>query len=106
MLITVAAVIIVAYFFPRLVWYKNLGSALAAGFLLGAVNALVRPLLVLLTFPLTILTLGFFLIFINGFLLWVVSAAIPGFYIQGFAGAIGGAILITVITWVLSHLLL
>ncbi len=106
MLINVAAVMIVAYFIPQLLWVKNLGSALAGGFLLGLVHALIRPILVLLTLPLTIATLGLFLLVINGFLLWLVSAVIPGFYVHGFVGAIGGSILITLITWILSHLLL
>ncbi len=101
-----AAVIIVAYFIPQLVSVKNLGSALAGGFFLGVVNALIRPILVLLTLPLTILTLGLFLLVINGFILWLVSAVIPGFYVHGIAGAIGGSVLITLINWVLSHLLL
>ncbi len=95
-----------AYFFPRLVWFKNLGSALTAGVLLGAVNALVRPVLILLTLPLTIVTFGLFLLIINGFILWLVSAAVPGFYVQGLTGAIGGSILMTAISWILSHLLL
>ncbi len=97
---------LVAHFFPRLVSYNHLGSALAGALLLGVVNALIRPVLVLFTLPLTILTLGLFLLVINGFLLWMVSAVVPGFYVGGFAGAIGGSVLITLITWVLSHLLL
>jgi putative membrane protein len=106
LLINAAAVIIVSYFLPQLVWVNNLGSALTGGFLLGVLNALIRPVLILLTLPLTIVTLGLFLLVINGFLLWLVSAVVPGFYIHGLAGAIGGSILITIISWFLSHLLL
>ncbi len=105
LLITVAALLIISYFLPGVLWIKNLGSALAAAFLLGLVNALIRPVLVLLTLPLTLLTFGLFLFVLNACLLWIVSALVGGFYVNGFWGAMIGSVLISIVTWVFSHLL-
>ena len=101
-----AALLIISYFLPGVLWVKNLGSALAAAFLLGFVNAVIRPILVLLTLPLTVLTFGLFLFVLNAFLLWLVSALVGGFYVNGLWGAIIGSVLISIVTWIFSHLLL
>jgi putative membrane protein len=74
--------------------------ALAAGVALGLVNALIRPIVVILTLPITLLTLGLFLLVLNGLCFWLVSAVVPGFHVAGFWPAMGGALLVTVVSWV------
>ena len=81
-------------------------TALIAALVLGLVNALIRPIFVLLTLPVTVLTLGVFILVINGLLFWLVSKMVDGFYVGGFGTAIGGALLYSIISWALSTLLL
>jgi putative membrane protein len=78
----------------------GLGSLLAAGFILGVVNVLVRPILVLLTIPLTIVTFGLFLFFVNGLTVWLTAALLHGVQIDTLWAAILTAFVITVISWV------
>jgi putative membrane protein len=78
-------------------------AALAAAFVLGLVNAVVRPLFVLLTLPLTVVTLGAFLLVINGLLLGLVSYIVPGFHVNGFLAAVVGSILLSVVSWILTR---
>lgn len=81
-------------------------TALIVALVLGLVNAVVRPLLVLLTLPATILTLGLFIFVINGLLFWFVASFIDGFAVAGFWPAVFGAIAYSLITWLASALLL
>jgi putative membrane protein len=83
----------------------GLTSLLLAGLLLGIVNALVRPVLVILTLPLTILTLGLFLLVVNGVTVWIVTLFIHGVHIRGPWQAIFTALIISVTSWVVSGLL-
>jgi putative membrane protein len=76
--------------------------ALLAGVVLGLINALVRPVLVILTFPLTLLTLGLFLLVLNGICLAATAWLVPGLDIDGLLPAILGALLISVVSWVLT----
>lgn len=80
--------------------------ALIAALLLGLVNTLIRPLLILLTLPVTVLTLGLFIFVINALLFWMVANFISGFHVAGFWSALGGAILYSLLSWALSSLLL
>ena len=80
-------------------------SALVAGLLLGIVNAVVRPILVVLTFPITLVTLGLFLLVLNAFCLWLVSAFVSGFHVTGFWPAFWGALLVSVVSWILTALI-
>jgi putative membrane protein len=84
----------------------NFGAALIAALLLGLVNTLIRPLLVLLTLPVTVVTLGLFILVINAFLFWLVAQLVEGFHVAGFWSAFLAAILYSVISWALSTLLL
>jgi putative membrane protein len=84
----------------------NFVVALIAALLLGLLNALIRPLLVLLTLPVTVLTLGLFIFVINGLLFWLVADFVEGFHVGGFWPAVGGAILYSIISWALSALLI
>jgi putative membrane protein len=84
----------------------SLAAALVAALLLGLVNAVLRPLLVLLTLPVTILSLGLFIFVINGLLFMLVAAFVPGFNVAGLGSAILGALLYSVISWLLSAVLM
>jgi len=76
--------------------------ALLAAALLGILNAVFRPILILLTLPVNILTLGLFTFVINALMLMIVSAVIPGFDIQGFWTAVVGALIISVVSGILN----
>ena len=80
--------------------------ALIAALVLGLFNTLIRPLLVLLTLPVTLLSLGLFIFVLNGLLFWAAAHFIDGFQVAGFWSAVGGAILYSVISWALAALLL
>jgi putative membrane protein len=80
-------------------------TALIVALVLGLINTLIRPLLVLLTLPVTILTLGLFIFVINGLLFWAVGNFVPGFHVSGFWAGVFGAIVYSVISWLLSALI-
>lgn len=80
-------------------------SAIWAGLSLGLVNSFVRPLIILLTLPVTVVTLGLFLLVINAGMLLVVSEMVPGFQIESFGWAVLASILISVVSAVLNQLL-
>ena len=98
------ALLIVAYLFPG-VQVQDWQAAAVAALVLGLVNMLVKPVLVLLTLPITILTLGLFLLVINALLLWAVGSVVPGFHVDGFWAAVLGALLYSLVTWALSAIL-
>jgi putative membrane protein len=104
-LINAAALAAVAYLMPS-VSMDSAGAALAAALVLGLVNALVRPVLVLLTLPVTVLTLGLFIFVINGLLFWAVGSFVAGFHVAGFWSGVFGAIIFSLISWALSALVL
>jgi putative membrane protein len=104
-LINAAALFIVPYLL-RSVYIQDVGTALIAALLLGLVNTLIRPVLVVLTLPVTVLTLGLFIFLINGLMFWVVANLVSGFAVAGFWSAVGGALIYSIISWGLSALLL
>jgi putative membrane protein len=81
-------------------------TAMIVAVVLGLVNAFIRPLLILLTLPATIVTLGLFIFVINGLLFWFVGSFIKGFTVAGFWPALFGAIAYSLISWICSALLL
>lgn len=81
------------------------GSAIIAALLLGVMNAFIRPILMLFSIPLNIITLGLFTFVINGFMLWLVARFVRGFSLGGFGTAILAALLLSIISAVLSWLL-
>jgi putative membrane protein len=103
-IINAAALLLVAYLYPG-VAVDSFTAAMIAALVLGLVNAVVRPLLVILTLPVTLLTLGLFLFVINALLFWLVAELVPGFGVSGFGGALLGSILYSLITLVTSWLL-
>jgi len=94
----------VTYLLPS-IQVSGFGAALLAALILGFINTLVRPVLAILTLPITLLTLGIFYLVLNGLLFWLASALIPGFNVAGFGSAVFGAILYGVIAWALSALI-
>lgn len=82
----------------------SFGTALVAALILGLVNTLMRPVLVILTLPATLLTLGLFIFVINGLLFWFVGSFVKGFTVDGFWTGVFGAIVYSVISWALSSL--
>ena len=105
LLIHMVAILILSYLLPGVIRVDSVFAALAAAFLLGVVNVILRPILVFLTLPLTLLTLGLFLLVINGLMLWLVAALVKGFHVNGFWGAVFGSILISLVSWILSRFL-
>jgi len=105
LIINMVAILIISYLFPKMIWVDGFLAALVADFLLGVVNTIIRPVLVLLTLPLTLVTLGLFLLVINGLMLWLVSAFVRGFHVSGFWGAVLGSILISIVSWMMSRFL-
>jgi putative membrane protein len=81
-------------------------TALVTALVLGLVNALIRPVLILLTLPINILMLGLFTFVINGLLFWFVASFVEGFFVAGFWPAVGGALVYALISWALSALVL
>jgi putative membrane protein len=104
-LVNAVALMAVAYLLPGIA-VADFVTALVAALVLGLVNAVIRPVLVLLTLPATLLTLGLFIFVINGLLFWFVGSFIEGFRVAGFWPGVFGAIAYSVITWALSALLL
>jgi putative membrane protein len=100
-LINGLAVFLAAMWVPG-IEVKGYGTALLVALVLGIVNALIRPILMILTLPLNIMTLGLFTFIIHGFLFWLVGHFIQGFYVTGFLGAILGAIFVSLVSWVLN----
>ena len=105
LLINMAAILLIAYFLPHLIRVDGLWAAFIAALLLGIVNAILRPVLIFLTLPLTLVTFGLFLLVINGLMLWLVAALVSGFYVNGFWGAVLGSLCISIVSWILSRLL-
>mgnify|MGYP006193700245 CR=1 FL=1 len=79
-------------------------SALVAALILGLVNAVVRPVMILLTLPLTIVTLGLFLFVVNALMFWLAAALVPGFGIDGFWAALLGSLLLTILNILIDRL--
>ena len=99
-----AALLAVASIYPG-VHVESFFAAAVAALALGLVNAIVRPILVILTLPVTLLTLGLFIFVINALLFWLVAEIVQGFAVTGFIGALVGSILYSLITLVTSWLL-
>jgi len=103
-LLNAVALLIVAYILPGIA-VASFGSALIAALVLGLLNMLVKPVLVLLTLPITILTLGLFLLVLNALLFWFAGSVLKGFQVNGFWWAVIGALLYSVIAGLLSSII-
>lgn len=103
-LLNALALLAVAYLMPS-IDVASVGTALIAALVLGLVNTLVRPILVILTLPVTLLTLGLSLLVINGLLFWAVGSFLEGFTVASFWSGFFGAILYSLISWALAAIL-
>jgi putative membrane protein len=89
----------------RGVHIDDAATLVLAGLLLGVINAIVRPIIVLLTLPLTLLTLGFFLLVVNAAMLGLTALLLPGFHLGGFGAAFFAALIVGVTGWLGSWLI-
>ncbi|NEQ22876.1 MAG: phage holin family protein [Microcoleus sp. SIO2G3] len=100
-LLTALALVITANLVPGFAITSFL-AALVAAVVLGLLNAIVKPILVLLTLPITFLTLGLFLFVVNALTIWLAGSITPGFEINGFLPALVGSIILTIVASVLN----
>jgi putative membrane protein len=100
-IITTVAVMIVPVFISG-IRYDTWPSLIGAALLLGILNAFVRPVLLILSAPLILVTLGFFILIINALMLRLVPSMVIGFHVDSFGSAFWGALLISIISWILS----
>ena len=103
-ILNAVALLVVAYILPGIT-VASFGSALIAALVLGLLNAVVKPLLILLTLPLTIVTLGLFLLVLNALVFWFAGSILKGFQVDGFWWAVIGAIVYSIVSGLLSGLL-
>ena len=99
--ILTAAIIVASYLLDG-IQVKGFFSAFFAAAILGVLNAFFRPILIILTLPINILSLGLFTFIINALLLKMASGVISGFYVRGFWAAVFGSIIISVVSWALN----
>lgn len=102
-LLLAGALLLVAHLYPGVV-VKSFGSALLAAAVLGLLNTLLRPLLVLLTLPVTLLTLGLFLFIINAAMFWLAAQMLQGFHVTGFVAALIGSLIYSLLSLVIDAL--
>lgn len=103
-LLTVLGILLVARYVPG-IEVSSFYVALLVAVVLGLVNIILKPILVILTLPITLITLGLFTFVINAVLFWIVSVFIPGFSVDGFIPAFIGALIIAAIHWAAEKLI-
>ncbi len=96
-LLSACALLLVTFLYSSGVQVASFGSALIAAAVIGLLNAIVRPVLVILTLPVTIVTLGLFLFVINALMFWAASGLLGGFHVTGFVAALIGSLLYSVL---------
>jgi putative membrane protein len=103
-LLSASALLFVAYVYSG-VEVRTFGTAMAAAVVIGLFNIVVRPVLVLMTLPVTLLTLGLFLFVINALMFWAAAAVLDGFVVRGFLGALVGSLIYTALGVVIESAL-
>jgi putative membrane protein len=103
-ILNAVALLIVAYILPGIT-VASFGSALIAALVVGLLNTLVKPVLILLTLPITIVTLGLFLLVLNALVFWFAGSVLKGFQVNGFWWALLGALVYSIVSGLLSRLL-
>ena len=104
-LLCAVALLCVTYIYSG-VQVQSFGSAMIAALVIGLLNTVVRPILVILTLPVTLVTVGLFLFVINGLMFWAAADLVKGFQVDNFGAAILGALIYSVLSWALSTLFL
>lgn len=102
--INAASLLLLAWLMPA-VTLAGFGAALVAALVLGLLNTVIRPVLLVLTLPVNLLTLGLFTFVINGFLFWLAAHFLEGFEVRSFGWAVLGAIVYSLISWTVSAVL-
>jgi putative membrane protein len=102
-LISAGALLVLPYLLSS-IQVSSFYVALIVAVILGLLNAIVRPILILLTLPVTLLTLGLFIFVINALLFWFVASFVQGFDVDGFWSALGGSIIYSLVTFILNTL--
>jgi putative membrane protein len=100
-IVTTIAVMVASSIIPG-IHYDNKASLIGAALLLGILNAFLRPVLLILSAPLILLTLGFFILVVNALMLFIVPGLVTGFHVDTFGSAFWGAIVISIVSWILS----
>jgi len=103
-LINALAILAIAYYLPG-VGVTGIYAALIAALVLGIINALIRPILIILTLPVNLLTLGLFTLVINALLFWFASTIVKGFIVNDFKSAFFGALIMWLVSWLTNWLL-
>jgi len=103
-LLSATALLAVAYLYSG-VQVESFGSALIAAFVIGLFNAVLRPVLVILTLPVTIVTVGLFLFVINALMFWAAASVLSGFHVSGFGAALLGSLIYSVLGVVIDSAL-
>ncbi|PIZ94350.1 MAG: hypothetical protein COX81_03915 [Candidatus Magasanikbacteria bacterium CG_4_10_14_0_2_um_filter_37_12] len=94
-------ILAIAYYLPG-VTVTGFYAALIAALILGLINAIIRPILLVLTLPINLLSLGLFTFVVNGLMFWFGSTIVKGFEVDGFVSAFFGALILTLVSWVVS----
>jgi putative membrane protein len=103
-IINALALLIITYIVPS-IHIRSFWTALIVALVLGLINAVIRPLLFVLTLPVTIVTLGLFILVINALCFWLAASLLKGFEVSGFWSAFFGSILYSIVSWLLSALI-
>ena len=102
-IINTLALFVVAQFVDGIT-YESIVALFIASLVLGLLNAIVRPIFFWLTLPITVITLGLFIFFLNGVMLWLTAFLVPGFQIEGFVPALIGALILSVISLITNRI--
>jgi putative membrane protein len=100
-LITTVAILVAAYIIPG-IKVDSLGGALVGAAILGILNVVLKPIFVILTLPVTLLTLGLFLFVINALIFWLAGSLLSGFHVQSFWSALLGSLVVSIVSY-LAH---
>jgi len=103
LLVNALAFWLIAKFVPG-IHMAGMWTPIIAAIIFGIVNAIVRPLILLLTLPLTVVTLGLFIIIVNALMFWLVTIITPNFKVDGFGPALIGAIIMMIVSYIVTHI--
>ncbi len=104
-LITVIAVLVAAFLLPGWVSYSSLLGVAIFAIVLAVLNAIVRPILIILTLPINILTLGLFILVVNAIVFWLATVFAPGVMVRGFVGAFLGALVVSIVSFIVNRII-
>jgi putative membrane protein len=102
LIINAIAFYLIATYVPG-IHVASFTAALIAAIIFGVINAIIRPLVLLITLPLTVVTLGLFIIIINALMFWLTAYIAPGFKVDGFGPALEGAVIMMIVSFIVSH---